>query len=168
MRVVVPTHPGGTGSSNGVRRAGTPPATPPRTHFSQAVRHKLRFYQSAHGLYPKVSFLHIRYIPFGTGIIYNGKIIPTNGEERARQAWSEAQKHKGRLHFCRRVHLCLRLLLDSAGSGQEVQNLEGCLWRRSRVKSCFCRKQIRINQKGLNTCGCASRKFCRPEDPNSV
>lgn len=94
-------------------------------HFSKAVRHKLCFYQSAHSLYPKVSFLHIRYIPFGTGIIYNSKIIPTNGEERARQAWSEAQKHKSHLQFCRRVQLFLRLLLDLAESGQEVQNLEG-------------------------------------------
>lgn len=61
-------------------------------HFSQAVRHKSCLCQPAYGLRPKGSFLHSCCIPLGTGIIYNGKIIPTNGEKQARQAWSKAQK----------------------------------------------------------------------------
>lgn len=138
-------------------------------HFSQAVRHKLFLYQPAHGLHPKGSFRHSRSIPLGTGIIYNSKIIPTNNEERARQAWSKAQRHKSHLlHCCIRVQSRLRLLLDLSESDQEVTNLEGSSGRGSKAKSRFLRKQIRINQKGLNTSGCASRKFCRPGDPNSV
>lgn len=132
--------------------------------FSQAVRHKPCLYQPAHSLHPKGSFLHSRCIPLGTSIIYNSKVIATN-EERASQAWSEAQKpstvlYKGPVTF--------ELLLDLAESSQEVTNLEGCSWRGSKVKSCFHWRQVSINQKGLNTFGCASREFCRPGDPNSV
>ena len=104
----------------------------------------------------------------GTSIIYNSKIISTNGEERARQVWSEAQGHKSHPTFCRRVQSYLRRLLDLAESHQEITNVEGSSWRGSKVKSCFLRKQIRINQKGLNTSGCANKKFCRLRDPNSV
>lgn len=136
--------------------------------FSQAVRHKPCLYQPAPFLHPKGSFLHSRCIPLGTSIIYNSKVIATNGEERARQAWSEARRHKSHLQFCIRVQSRLRLLLDLAESSQEVTNLEGCSWRDSKVKSCFHWRQISINRKGLNTSWCASRKFCRPGDPNSV
>lgn len=119
--------------------------------FSQAVGHKPCLYQPAPFLHPKGSFLHSRCIPLGTSIIYNSKVIAMNGEERARQAWSEARRHKSHLQFCIRVQSRLRFLLDLAESSQEVTNLEGCSWRDSKVKSCFHWRQISINRKGLNT-----------------
>lgn len=49
--------------------------------------------------------------------------------------------------------------LDLSESSQKVINLKGSSWRGSEVKSCFLRKEIRINQEELNTSECASRKF---------
>lgn len=55
--------------------------------------------------------------------------------------------------------------LDLSESSQKVINLKGSSWRGSEVKSCFLRKEIRINQEELNTSECASRKFLQTWGP---
>lgn len=79
--------------------------------------------------------------------------------------------HKRHLHFvegpslCMWVQLWFRLLLDLSESSQEVTNLERNSWKGSKVKPCFLRKEIRINQEELNTSECSSRKFLQTWGP---